>query len=403
MRTLRKFIGRRRNKAQTPPPDVPVLSFSDNTLDVTSAEPVRISFSNSARLHDEHVVASSTPITAPKELPLWSTLPEGIVAAPSKLLDGFMARLGKYECIGHIKNYEHVVVAKNLDTGTYVVIKTQQAMSPRSEEAKYKSIHEAGIMRMISDSRLSVLRGHCNILTLIDHIPCFKANIHLSILEYCEGGSVLRFIKRHGKQASIEQKMGLVRDSADGLCYLHTMNITHRDFKLDNMFLKYDDIAQRYVVKIGDFGFATMTLDDTVFSHKRGSAAYAAPELLQRGQYDPFPVDVWAFGVSLYSIFECVYPFEIQGHNGMLVYGALELIISKLGELSFSTPSINLRLGPLINTIFQFNPELRPTMEMITSSAFLPSYNAPITRDMMSAFERERIAIIKKKKEAAKK
>lgn len=408
MRTFRRLIGWPREKAQPPSSDAkpPALSLSDSKLDLSEDIFTPVSFSNSARLLDEPIAASSTTTaiesSASEEdsTPLWSTLPDGVVAAASPLLDGYMSKLGNFTSIGYIKNYPHIVVAKDNERGMYVVIKSQQARSPRRDEAEFKSIHEAGIMKMLSDHRLDALRGHKNIISFIDHIPCFKTNLHLSIIEYCEGGSLYRFVRRHGGRVSVSQKLGLIRDCTNGIDYLHSMNIAHRDIKLDNMFLKYDDMEQRYVVKIGDFGFATMTLEDAVFSHKRGSAAYAAPELLRHGQYNPFPVDVWAFGVVLYAMFEGVFPFETQNREGLLVDNAVGLIINKLGEFVFSDKNVDTRLGPLINTIFQFNPDLRPTMTMIASSTFLPTRNDGITRDMLATFEAERAArLMREKKE----
>lgn len=399
MRRFKQLIGWSRKKAQEPPP---VLSFSDSKLDLSDDTLTPITFSHSARLLDEPIAASSTPSTENEQDSLWNTLPDGVVAAASPLLDGFLAKLGNYTCIGYIKNYQHVVVARDNTKNTYVIIKTQQARSPRREEAEYKSIHEAGIMQMISDVRLSALRGHCNILSFIDHTLCFSTNLHLAILEYCEGGSLYRFTKYHGHRASVDQKLTLLRDSANGLCYLHDMNIAHRDIKIDNMFLKYDDTQQRFVVKIGDFGFATMSLEDSMFTEKRGSAAFAAPELLEQGQYNPFPTDVWAFGVVIYALLECKFPFEIHTRDGKVRHGALDIIFSRLGEMAFTNVDVNVRLGPLINTIFQYNPDLRPTMGMIASSSFFPTRPTPITRDMLRSFEVERAALRIKKTDTNK-
>lgn len=63
--------------------------------------------------------------------------------------------------------------------------------------------------------------------------------------------------------------------------YLHDLDISHRDLKCENIFLTSKDR-----LKIGDFGFARWCRDKE--TNRRilsqtfcGSAAYAAPEILQ--------------------------------------------------------------------------------------------------------------------------
>lgn len=72
----------------------------------------------------------------------------------------------------------------------------------------------------------------------------------------------------------------LTRQIASAVHYLHSLHISHRDLKCENVLLMSNDH-----VKLGDFGFARYCknehghniLSDTFC----GSAAYAAPEILQ--------------------------------------------------------------------------------------------------------------------------
>lgn len=63
--------------------------------------------------------------------------------------------------------------------------------------------------------------------------------------------------------------------------YLHDLEIAHRDLKCENVFIKTEN-----TIKLGDFGFSRSCIDDLtghrIFSDTFcGSAAYAAPEILQ--------------------------------------------------------------------------------------------------------------------------
>ena len=84
----------------------------------------------------------------------------------------------------------------------------------------------------------------------------------------------------------------------NGLKYLHqSMNIIHRDLKLDNIFLNED-----FEVKIGDFGLATKL--NFVQRFKKvacGTPNYQAPEIIQNKKYT-YAVDIWSLGCILYTL-----------------------------------------------------------------------------------------------------
>lgn len=118
------------------------------------------------------------------------------------------------------------------------------------------------------------------------------------LMDYCRNGDLLEYIRCNGPMPEDEAKCYFrqvtsfalqyyinftfeYRQIVSALEYLHNMNIAHRDMKCENVF-----ITANNMVKLGDFGFARSTLDETtgkkVFSDTFcGSAAYAAPEILQ--------------------------------------------------------------------------------------------------------------------------
>ncbi|KAG9145960.1 hypothetical protein Leryth_025843 [Lithospermum erythrorhizon] len=70
------------------------------------------------------------------------------------------------------------------------------------------------------------------------------------VTEFLPGGTLNQYIKRHHvKKLPIDIVIQLALDVADGLSYIHSKNIIHRDLKTDNMLL---DKNGR--VKIIDFG-----------------------------------------------------------------------------------------------------------------------------------------------------
>ncbi|KAG9318807.1 Pkinase-domain-containing protein [Chiua virens] len=99
------------------------------------------------------------------------------------------------------------------------------------------------------------------------------------------------------------------RQICNGVAYLHSLGLAHRDLKLDNCVLTRGD-----VVKLIDFGTAVVfaypgsdnggSTPNTsgAASGVVGSDPYLAPEVLAGTDYDPRKTDVWSVGV----IFVCM-------------------------------------------------------------------------------------------------
>lgn len=100
------------------------------------------------------------------------------------------------------------------------------------------------------------------------------------------------------------------RQIVDGVNYLHSMGLAHRDLKLDNCVMTTDNI-----VKLIDFGTATVFhypgKHQIPASGVVGSDPYLAPEVLHKDTYDPRLTDVWSVAI----IFMCMvlrrFPWKI--------------------------------------------------------------------------------------------
>ena len=116
----------------------------------------------------------------------------------------------------------------------------------------------------------------------------------------------------------------IFRQAAEGLRYLHEdAKIAHRDIKPDNIMYQTckadglspdtepDDKALDRV-KIGDFTVALeLTRDEVRVNDELGTPPFLAPEVLLSDSYLVKPLDMWAFGVSLYAyLFGGALPFN---------------------------------------------------------------------------------------------
>lgn len=85
------------------------------------------------------------------------------------------------------------------------------------------------------------------------------------------------------------------KDICEGVAYLHSKGIVHRDISLENVLIGMDGRAVIY-----DFGLARI-IDDECRKTSRDRSAYLAPELLGGGMPSA-ATDAWALGVLVYRM-----------------------------------------------------------------------------------------------------
>nr|XP_027325105.2 eukaryotic translation initiation factor 2-alpha kinase 1 isoform X1 [Anas platyrhynchos] len=107
--------------------------------------------------------------------------------------------------------------------------------------------------------------------------------------------------------------MKIFQELLEGVCYIHSMGVMHRDIKPRNIFLHGSDRR----VKIGDFGLAckdllsddvdqwfhTEQINGLTHTSGVGTCLYASPEQLQGSDYD-FKSDMYSLGVILFELFQ---------------------------------------------------------------------------------------------------
>lgn len=147
---------------------------------------------------------------------------------------------------------------------------------------------------------------HPNIIRVYDILE-IKRKVFV-VMELATQGDLLLKITKDGR-FSESKAFHYFDQICDAVAYLHRQNIVHRDLKLENILLS----AKRQV-KLADFSFARNThnannrkLLSRTFC---GSAAYAAPEVIQNIPYRPKRYDSWSLGVILYIMVCGQLPFD---------------------------------------------------------------------------------------------
>lgn len=165
------------------------------------------------------------------------------------------------------------------------------------EDIAVKTVSRAnlkGKFYELLENEIKVLRtcNNPNIIKLYD-IKKTKNNIYL-ILEYCNEGDLMEFLKGKGRLVE-EEAIEFFVQIVSAFKTLVKSNIMHRDFKLPNILL------HNGTIKIADFGFAKLLGSDSLASTILGSPLNMAPEVLDGKEYDN-KADIWSLGTCFYEL-----------------------------------------------------------------------------------------------------
>ncbi|XP_043808726.1 serine/threonine-protein kinase SAPK1 isoform X2 [Manihot esculenta] len=106
---------------------------------------------------------------------------------------------------------------------------------------------------------------------------------HLAIvMEYAAGGELFERICNAGRFSEDEARF-FFQQLISGVSYCHSMQICHRDLKLENTLL---DGSAAPRVKICDFGYSKSSVFHSQPKSTVGTPAYIAPEILSKKEYD---------------------------------------------------------------------------------------------------------------------
>ncbi|XP_077187569.1 serine/threonine-protein kinase STK11 isoform X4 [Paroedura picta] len=150
---------------------------------------------------------------------------------------------------------------------------------------------------------------HKNVIQLVDVLYNEEKQKMYMVMEYCVCGMQEMLDSVPEKKFPIFQAHGYFCQLIDGLEYLHSQGIVHKDIKPGNLLLTTDG-----TLKISDLGVAEALhpfAEDDVCRTSQGSPAFQPPEIANGlDTFSGFKVDIWSAGVTLYNITTGLYPFE---------------------------------------------------------------------------------------------
>ncbi|KAL4500674.1 hypothetical protein ABPG72_003098 [Tetrahymena utriculariae] len=196
-----------------------------------------------------------------------------------------------------------------IGTGSYAVVNL--AIDKRSNQKVAIKVYEKE--KLQDPHKMKNVKREVQILTHISHFNIIKLYYVIDapttlnlVMEYIGTSSLYSYLKaKPNRRLPENDARKIFRQVVEGIKYLHSRNIIHRDIKLENLLI--DDYKN---VKIIDFGFAVCAPKDKKLTSFCGTPSYMAPEIVSKKDYYGAPVDVWTCGVLLFVLFCGAFPFK---------------------------------------------------------------------------------------------
>ena len=232
-------------------------------------------------------------------------------------------------------------------------------------------------------NEISILKeiNHKNII----HFETIKHTVHnfYIITEYCNGGGLsdclLKYKKLYVKPFSEQIVQHIMRQIVEALKYLHGKKIIHRDIKLDNILVNFENEKDKNnlnmlkaQIKMIDFGFSTHLTENDLRYSTLGSPINMDPLLLKKLAttnsvskligYDE-KADIWSLGTVCYEML-----------IGQGIFNAQNMVdlIKKVENGNYHVPTnLSKEVVSFLNGILQYSAKNRLSAEELSRHHFL--------------------------------
>ena len=283
---------------------------------------------------------------------------------------------------------EDIVLIKPIGKGSFgqVFLTTKRGTQQQFATKKIqKSVALQEKVKKYFNNEIFILRNvsHPNIIKLYE-IKQTLNNFYL-VFELCNGGglsSCLEKYKKNNDNKPFTQEIAqhIIKQIVSGIQYLHNKKILHRDLKLDNILVHFENEEDKEnmlkcKIKIIDFGFARYLNDDVLAQSVLGSPINMSPQILMKMRkidnnksfgYDQ-KADIWSLGTICYELLIGFPPFDAKNY---------EELTSKIQKGNYKIPN-NLELSneaiSFLNSMLQYDPKERLDINELAKHKFLTS------------------------------
>nr|XP_033800696.1 serine/threonine-protein kinase TAO2 isoform X2 [Geotrypetes seraphini] len=248
--------------------------------------------------------------------------------------------------IGH-GSFGAVYFARDVQNNEVVAIKKMSYSGKQSNEKWQDIIKEVRFLQKLQ---------HPN---TIEYKGCYlREHTAWLVMEYCLG-SASDLLEVHKKPLQEVEIAAITHGALQGLAYLHSHNMIHRDVKAGNILL-----TEPGLVKLGDFGSASIVAPANSFV---GTPYWMAPEVIlamDEGQYDG-KVDVWSLGITTIELAERKPPlFNMNAMSALYHIAQNESPVLQSNHWSEY-------IRNFVDSCLQKIPQDRPTSDTLLKHRFL--------------------------------
>ena len=283
-----------------------------------------------------------------------------------------MIKLGSYtieKLLGEGSFGKVHLTKKEGDSKKYATKEIDREEIDSSEAKKY----------LINEIRILQSLNHPNIVKFVD-IKKTKKHYYI-MMEFCNGGELTKNLEKYmiknGTAFPEELVQHFMRQIIDAFKYIHGKKIIHRDVKLDNILLHFDNEEDKKnfnlmkaQVKIIDFGFSCIYNDikksilgspinmDPLILKKLTDSTGATREL----GYD-MSADIWSIGTICYEMLIGKSAFDSNN---------IKELSDKIEKGAYKVPTnISAELVSFLNGMLQYEGKNRLNAEQLSRHAFL--------------------------------
>lgn len=211
-----------------------------------------------------------------------------------------------------------------------------------------------------------------------------KSKKHFYVMmEYCNGGelskALTKYMEKNGRAFPEELVQHFMRQIIDAFQYIHGQKIIHRDVKLDNILLHYENEEDKKnfnlmkaQVKIIDFGFSCMISPGGLRYTCLGSPINMDPIILKKLNHNSKATrqlgynesaDIWSIGTVCYEMLIGKSAFDAED---------MTELVSKVENGSYTIPTnISYELVSFMNGMLQYTASKRLTAAQLFRHDFL--------------------------------
>ena len=202
-----------------------------------------------------------------------------------------------------------VMLARSVRDGRAVAVKT---LLPEV------AVSDQSLKRFIREIEVASSLQHPNIVSYIEH-GTHNGIVYL-VTEYVTGMDASKLAKQRGGKLNYIEVVRIIEQTLAALDFAHNKGFVHRDIKEQNILV--DGSYPNYIAKLTDFGLSksykqTGMSGVTMVGDVAGTIAYMPPEQVRDFKEVRPPSDIYAVGMTAYSLLTGAHPLDISPKAGI--------------------------------------------------------------------------------------